>query len=164
MPICSGLSVHVVGSGNTPPRFLSGGGATWLISSMIPPAHRCTCGVCAQWGQNPLDRQSMGDWQFEQNFRPKRKFSSNCQSPVDCLSPCRSIREYTPRFSLKPGIHPKVLAQSGNTFRGSPLLEGAHAGFALSGAQTPVINRAWAIDSCRGDMAPPPTRTPHVQR
>ena len=25
-----------------------------LIPSLIPPAHRCTCGVCAQWGQNPL--------------------------------------------------------------------------------------------------------------
>ena len=24
-----------------------------LIPSMIPPAHRCTCGVRAQWGQTP---------------------------------------------------------------------------------------------------------------
>ena len=104
---------------------------TLLLRSAGPNA-----GFASVGGQTPLDRQSMGDWQFEEIWRPKRQISSNCQSPVVCLSPCRSIREYIPRFIwLNLGMHSEVLAQSGNTFRGSPLLEGAHAGFASVGAQ-----------------------------
>ena len=49
----------------------------------------------------------------------------------------RSIWDYIPRFlSLNLGLHSEVLAQSGNTFRGSSLLQGARAGFASMGAQT----------------------------
>ena len=32
------------------------------------------------------DRQTTGDWQFEEEFRLVRTFSSNCQSPMLCLS------------------------------------------------------------------------------
>ena len=49
------------------------------------------------------DRQSMGDWQFEEIWRPKDKITSNCQSPVVCLSPCRTIWEYTPKVLVWGG-------------------------------------------------------------
>ena len=96
------------------------------------------CGVRVGGGQNPRDRQSMGDWQFEEIWRPKRQISSNCQSPVVCLSPCRSIREYTPRcpcFQGAPAF--KVLPCSRGHMRGLrpvgpkppfPFCEGAKLG------------------------------------
>ena len=66
------------------------------------------------WGLRLGDgRQSMGDWQFEEIWHPKRQISSKSQSPVVCLSPCRSIQENIPRFILlnrgrgsRPVAHP----------------------------------------------------------
>ena len=79
-------------------------------------------------GSKTRDRQSMGDWQFEETSAPQApnflKLSISSGLSVSML--------------LDPGIHSEVLAQCGNTFRGSPLLEGAHAGFALSGAKPPL--------------------------
>ena len=50
-------------SGAIFPKFSKVSESTWgarnrsnlLIPSIIPPAHRCTCGVCAQWGPPPFD-------------------------------------------------------------------------------------------------------------
>ena len=70
----------------------------------------------------------MGDWQFEENLRPKRNCSSNCQSPVLCLSPCCRIREYSPRF-LSGRAHLLIS-------RCIPLLFAAHAGFSLVGSRS----------------------------
>ena len=67
-------------------------------------------------------RQSMGDWQFEEIWRPKPK-KKFLKLPI---SSGLSVS-----MSLNPGIHSEVrFAQSGNTFRGSPLLSAAHVGFA----------------------------------
>ena len=122
------VCLHVVGSENTPPRFLSGG-AHLLISSMIPPARRCTCGVCAHRSTPPQG----------ENF-PQ---IANLQWSV-CLhvvgsgntpqGPC-SIREYTPRFLLNPGIHSKIL----------PCSVGPNAGFASVRAISPLCV-GWGSD------------------
>ena len=95
-----------------------------------PTAQECTSNSFAF--SEGRDRQSIGDWQFEEIWRPKRQISSNCQSPVVCLSPCRSIREYIPRFLLDPGIHSEVL----------PCSRGPNAGFASVGPKTPLWPQA----------------------
>ena len=114
--------------------------------------------ACAGTATKGGGRQSMGDRLFVEILRPERQISSNCQSPVVCLSPCRSIWEYIPRYILlNPGIHSEVLARSGNTFRGSPLLEEAHAGFASVGAQTPLISLSG--EAVGTSWRPPSTQT-----
>ena len=54
--------------------------------------------ICVGGSPNPRDRQSMGDWRFEEIWRPKRQISSICKSSVVCMSPCRSIGNAPPRF------------------------------------------------------------------
>ena len=56
-------------------------------------------------GPNARDRQDMGNWQFEEKLRPKRQISSNCQSPVVCLSVS---------MLSDPRMHPKVLVWGGH--------------------------------------------------
>ena len=82
-----------------------------------PPAHRCTCGVRAQWG--PVTDRTWAVGNLRKKIAPSEHFPqiANLQWSV-CLSPCRSIREYTPRFLLNLGIHSEVLLRSSLHMRG----------------------------------------------
>ena len=144
LPISSGLSVSMSLNPGIHSEVLAQFGSTFRGSPLLEGAHAefvlsgAKCGVCAQRGQMSMTDRTWAIGNPRLFCAPSATITSNCQSPVVCLSPCRSIREYTPRFSLDPGIHSEVLALFGNAFRGFRLLEGAHAGFAPSGAKPPL--------------------------